>query len=117
MNHLKLFENYGNMSLLDFLKEQNRIYNLIKNFLKEFKLDLQLVNSKLTIGDFNITSIIKVTTYSFWANDDLANIITIWFQDNRDIQLKVCLKDKDVKELIKFIVDPDLYRNSKKYNL
>ena len=85
----------------------------------EFKSDMPpLYSPRSVIGDFEIKKVIRIDYYTEYRSPKWPGSMKIWLQDHREhVDIEIQLEENDIKELFKFIEDPDLYRNAKKYNL
>lgn len=128
MNHLRIYESYRG----DKIKKsyQNSIlykyaidYDLTKARLETQKKEiLDLLNEYVEMNRNYLSN--KYHSYYLFTNDKITNYEFII--NNKSIcQLsliynpysEIILKYDDIENLLKFLEDPDLYRNSKKYNI
>ncbi len=97
MKHLKTFEN----SNIDF-------FDKIKNSLLEIRnLEQKILDYISYTEDYNSPGF-------YISNDDCINIIT---DSNNNSRLNFRYCDGDKEEFNRFLNDPELFKNSDKYNL
>ncbi len=106
MKHIKLFENNIANQLKTTINEYNRFGDLIRDYLafNEPELDIKDVYYyyfEKDINDVGDEGIIVSYTNSDRSEDTEGRIIF----------------DKQLPELYKFIEDPELYKETKKYNI
>jgi len=109
MKHIGLYEKTWNETILKrFIKEKEGIYNLIKKFLIEegYTVNMGVIKN----GD----AIIDV----YFANNDGRDFLVVKIEDiNGQDEDSVLIDGLDLENLYKFIDNPELYKNTKKYNL
>lgn len=111
----KIIKKYNNSILYKYEEDKKEYYERLKNEKNEI---LDLINEFIILNKDNFSS--KYTLYprikefNFVINSN--NKPELFLSEGK-YSFKVNLVYKDMNNLLNFLENPDLYRNTKKYNL
>lgn len=110
MKHIKLFENNsGKLQLQNAMDEYDKIGKLIRDFIN-FEGLVTEGKIKDVVYYYYETNVEKV-------GDKILFVVFGDYEKNRLDVPAIMILNEDEKKLYKFIEDPDLYMNTKKYNM
>lgn len=107
MKYLKLFENInGKNKIQNLLYEYNKMCNMLQDFI--------ILENKVNKEDIR-------DVYMFYYESNLDEIgkesLVVSFVDKDREYGGTILNEKELEKLYKFIENPELYKQTKKYNL